>query len=68
MGFELKCSDIEQELGIESTCPFVAHGADLGELMVDMKKHAEEVHGYTDEQLEDPETIAVMKKHTASIE
>ncbi|MFA9496756.1 MAG: DUF1059 domain-containing protein [Candidatus Bathyarchaeota archaeon] len=68
MGLELKCSNIEQELGIESTCPFVAHGEDMDKLMKVMKKHAKEVHGYTDEQLEDPETIAVMQKHTASIE
>jgi len=68
MGLELKCSNLEQELGMEGTCPFVAHGADMGELMADMNKHAKEVHGYTDEQLEDPETIALMQKHTASIE
>ena len=52
---------------MEGTCPFVAHGENMGELMADMKKHAKEAHGYTDEQLEDPETIALMKKHTASI-
>ena len=68
MGLELKCSDIEQELGIESTCPFVAHGENMDELMKDMNKHAKEVHEYTDEQLKDPETIAVMQKHSASIE
>lgn len=64
---EIKCKDIEKELGIESTCPYVAHGENKEELMADMKKHAKEVHGYTDEQLEDPETIAVMEKHTKSV-
>ncbi|NVM46979.1 MAG: DUF1059 domain-containing protein, partial [Candidatus Lokiarchaeota archaeon] len=34
------------------------------ELMADMGKHAKEVHGYTDEQLKDPE---MMKKIKAAI-
>ena len=63
MGLELNCKDIEQEMGIEATCPYTAHGENMDELMDDMAKHAKEVHGYTDEQLQDPETIAIMKKH-----
>lgn len=60
---ELKCTDIEKEMGIEATCPYIAHGENEAELMDDMRKHAKEVHGYTDEDLSDPETIAIMKKH-----
>lgn len=48
MGLKLAC----QDLG--TTCPFVARGETMEELMADMGKHAKEVHGYTDEQLNDP--------------
>lgn len=43
-------------------CPFVAKGQDIDELMNDMGKHAKTVHGYTDEQLSDPETLTTLKK------
>jgi predicted small metal-binding protein len=43
-------------------CPFVAKGQDIDELMNDMGKHAKTVHGYTDEQLSDPEMLTTLKK------
>lgn len=61
MGLKLQCSDLERELGREATCPFVAHGENMEELMEDLGKHAKEVHGYTDEQLVDPKTIEAVK-------
>ena len=35
----------------------------MNELLDDMKKHAKEAHGYTDEELQDPETIVIFEKH-----
>ena len=61
MGLKIKCTDLEQELGVEATCPYVAHGENMEELMEDLGKHAKEVHGYTDEQLADPKTIEAVK-------
>ncbi len=49
MGLKLAC----QDLG--TACPYVARGETTEELMADAAKHAKEVHGYTDEQLNDPE-------------
>ena len=46
-----------------TACDFVARAETEEELMAQIAKHAKEVHGYTDEQLQDPETIAIMKKH-----
>ena len=63
MGLTLKCSDVEQDLGIEATCPYTAHGENMEELLEDMGRHAKEVHGYTDEELQDPKTIAILEKH-----
>ena len=57
MGLKIECKDLERELGIEATCPYVAHGENKEELMENLGKHAKEVHGYTDEQLQDPKTI-----------
>ena len=51
-----------QDLGV--TCPFVARGETEEELMANMGKHAKEVHGYTDEQLNDP---AMMEKVKAAV-
>jgi predicted small metal-binding protein len=51
------------ELGIEATCPFVAHGENMDEPLEDMKKHAKEVQGYTDEEVQDPKMVAVFMKH-----
>jgi len=51
MGFKLACQDLDPK----STCHYVARGQTKEEVMVDMAKHAKEVHGYTDEQLKAPE-------------
>jgi predicted small metal-binding protein len=42
----------------------VARGETEEQLMADVARHAKEVHGYTDEQLNDPE---MMKKVKAAI-
>jgi predicted small metal-binding protein len=42
-------------------CPYVARGETFEELMEDGSKHMKEVHGYTDEELNDPETIKKLK-------
>jgi predicted small metal-binding protein len=59
MAMTFKCKDV----GVE--CPYVARGETEEELIADIVKHAKEVHGYTDEQLKDPE---MMKKVKAAIE
>jgi predicted small metal-binding protein len=52
MGLTLACKDLG------TTCPYVAHGETEEELMADAGKHAKEVHGYSDEQLQDPKMQA----------
>jgi len=54
----LACRDV----GVD--CPYVSHGETEEKLMAEVTKHAKEVHGYTQEQLEDPE---MMKKVKAAI-
>jgi predicted small metal-binding protein len=61
MGLKIECSELERELGIESSCPFVARGEDMEELTEDLWKHAKEVHGYTDEKLLSPEITDAVK-------
>jgi predicted small metal-binding protein len=61
MGMKLKCSDLERKLELEPSCPFVAQGENEEELMADLVNHAKKVHGYTDEQLNDPEMVATIK-------
>ena len=57
MAMTLACADA----GI-TECPYVARAETLEGLMNDAGKHGKEVHGYTDEQLNDPEMINVIKK------
>ena len=57
MTMTLACKDAGQK-----DCPFVARGQTMEELMNDAGKHGKEVHKYTDEFLNDPETINTMKK------
>lgn len=57
MTMTLSCKD----LGME-TCPYVARAENMDALFNDAGKHAKEVHGYTDAQLNDPELITTMKK------
>ena len=64
MRLKLQCGDLERELGLEATCPYVARGENMEELMADMGAHAKEVHGYTDEQLQDPKTVAAVNAAT----
>ena len=49
MGLKLACRDLG------TACPYVARGETIEELMADGAKHGKEIHGYTDEQLNDPE-------------
>lgn len=58
MAMTFACRDV----GVD--CPYVARGETEEELMADATKHGKEVHGYTDEQLSDPE---MMKKVKAAI-
>ena len=57
MTMTLACKDAGQK-----DCPFMARGQNMEELMNDAGKHGKEVHAYTDEFLNDPETINIMKK------
>ena len=60
MAYTLACRDA----GVD--CPYVAQGETEEEVLQAAAKHAKEVHGYTDEQLNDPKMIeeikAVIKK------
>jgi predicted small metal-binding protein len=42
-------------------CPYVARGETIDEVVKDGVKHGKEVHGYTDEQLNDPEMMEKVK-------
>ncbi len=55
MGYKLACRD----LGMD--CPYVARGETMEELMALTIKHGKKVHGYTDEQLNDPKMAKVIK-------
>ncbi len=61
MGLKIHCSDLEREMGLEATCPFVARGENVDELTEDLWKHAKEVHGYTDEELLSPKVTDAVK-------
>jgi len=56
MAYTLACLDA----GVD--CPYVARGETIEELFEDAKKHVKEVHGYTDEQLNDPKMIEEYEK------
>ena len=55
MAYTLACRDIEGD------CPYVARGETTEEVLEDGRKHAKEVHGETDEQLNDPKMIEKLK-------
>ena len=55
MAMTLACLDTGTD------CPYVARSETENELMADIVKHAKEVHGYTDEQLNDPKMIEKVK-------
>ena len=48
-----------RDVGVD--CSYVARGETEEAVMADAAKHAKEVHGYTDEQLNDPEMIKKVK-------
>jgi predicted small metal-binding protein len=56
MAYTLACSDFGED------CPYVAGGETIDEVIADGGKHAKEVHGYTDEQLNDPKFVEEAKK------
>ncbi len=55
MAYSLACWDT----GID--CSYVSRGETIEELWEDGVKHVKEVHGYTDEQLNDPKFKEEMK-------
>lgn len=55
MAYTLACRDLGAD------CPYVAGGETIEEVLEDANKHAKEVHGYTDEQLNDPKLIEESK-------
>jgi len=55
MPYEFKCS------GVGFDCPFSASGNTEEEVTEKAKKHGKEAHGFTDEQLNDPEMVAKVK-------
>ncbi|WP_406661590.1 DUF1059 domain-containing protein [Methanolobus sp. ZRKC3] len=55
MTYKLACEDV----GV--ACPFVARGETVDKMMEIAVKHVKEEHGYTDEQLNAPETQKEMK-------
>ncbi len=56
MAYTLACRDA----GVD--CPYVSKGETEEELLQDAGKHVKEVHGYTDEQLNDPNFLEESKK------
>jgi predicted small metal-binding protein len=57
MGMSLACNAVDPS----SNCPYVAHGNSEDQILKDTADHAKSVHGYTDEQLNDPELMKTMK-------
>lgn len=55
MAYTLSCKDLGD------TCPFVAKGETTDEVISNMAKHAKDVHGYTDAQLNDPKMMEQVK-------
>ena len=55
MTYTLACRDLG------SDCPYIARGETIDKVVEDGVKHGKEVHGYTDEQLNDPEMTEKVK-------
>ena len=55
MAYSLACRDA----GVD--CSFVAEGETIEQVLTDGGAHAKEIHGYTDEQLADPELNAQLR-------
>ena len=56
MGYTLACKDA----GV--SCPYVAKGETEEEVWEESAKHVKEVHGFTDEQINDPKFQEENKK------
>ena len=56
MPFTLTCKDFGTD------CPYVARGETEEEVLKDGAKHAKEAHGYTDEQVNDPNFLEESRK------
>jgi predicted small metal-binding protein len=56
MAYSLACRDS----GVD--CPYVARGKTEEEVLQDAAKHVKEVHGYTDEQINDPKFLEESRK------
>ena len=55
MALLIVCRDVGHD------CPFEARGGTMEEVLAQVAKHAKEVHGLTDEQLNDPELMEKIK-------
>ena len=55
MAYTFACKDV----GV--SCPFVTKGETIDEVLAEASKHAKEAHGYTDDQLNDPQFIKEVK-------
>ena len=55
MAYTIACRDLGAD------CPHIVRGETIDEVVQDAMKHAKEVHGYTDEQLNDPKMIEATK-------
>ena len=56
MTYTLACKDTGTD------CPFVARGETKEEMMKEAVNHVKEVHGYSDEQINDPKMQETVKK------
>ena len=55
MAFTIACRDLGAD------CDFVARGETMEELMAAGARHGKEVHGFTDEQMQDPSSMERVK-------
>jgi len=55
MPYKFACSDVG------FSCPYTADGNTEGEVIDKAKQHGKEVHGFTEEQLNDPQMIKKVK-------
>ena len=58
MAYQLTCPDV---MGMDCGCNYVARSNTMEELMPDVAKHGKEVHGLTDEQMQDPGMAEMIK-------
>ena len=56
MTYTLACKDTGTD------CPYVARGENEEEMMKNAVEHVKEVHGYNDEQINDPKMQELVKK------